>query len=187
MVDFVMNMRLPTLHRWRQRGLLAGALLLSFAAPACAYAAERASVEAAIVYNILLFAQWPGEDTMAVDAPLVLCLDSNSPLFAVARQLDGHALRRMKLSVQSLDAGAGRCQALYEDSSSSQKVAQTLAGSTNPVLVISGSGFEASEPPTVQLFEQDGRLAFDISQHKARQAGLQVSSKLLRLARKVVE
>jgi len=150
---------------------------------------DRASLETAIVYNILLFVQWPGEDAMPADAPLVLCVDSSSALYASATQLNGRSLRRMKLAVQPAESPASRCKAIYVDTDTSLKVASGSGPSVarDSLLIISGSRFAMQDLPTVQLIESGGRLAFDISQKRARQAGLTVSSKLLRLARKVIE
>lgn len=177
-------------YRWR---LMLAALAL-FAGMSMKAAAEvpttdRVSLETAIVYNILLFVQWPGEDTWPQDAPLVLCIDSASPLYTSAMQLNGHALRRMKLNVQPAESPASRCKAVYVDTDVSLKIASGSgpAVARDALLIISGSRFAMQDLPTVQLFDTGGRLAFDISQKRAQQAGLTVSSKLLRLARKVIE
>jgi hypothetical protein len=42
-------------------------------------------------------------------------------------------------------------------------------------------------PPSIQLVPLEGRLAFDVNQRKARQVGLAISSRLLKLARTVSE
>jgi hypothetical protein len=144
---------------------------------------DRASVETAIIFNIFLFTSWPGEELQAPDAAFMLCMDTASRIYSSARQLEGQALRRMRVRVQTVDV-ASRCHAIYVDSGVSQKAASAAVG---PVLVIAGSRYEALETPTIQLFEAEGRLAFDISQRKVSHAGLQISSKLLRLARKVLE
>ena len=41
--------------------------------------------------------------------------------------------------------------------------------------------------PSIQLLFVEGRLAFDIDKRKAQLAGLVISSRLLRLARTVIE
>lgn len=177
-------------YRWRKAVvalcLAAGA---STSALADARPTDRVSLETAIVYNILLFVQWPGEESLPADAPLVLCVDSSSALYPSAMQLNGRSLRRMKLSVQPAESPASRCKAIYVDTDVSLKVASGSGPSValDSLLIISGSRFAMQDLPTVQLIDTGGRLAFDISQKRTRQAGLTVSSKLLRLARKVIE
>lgn len=179
-------MSLQAIARWG-RPLLLSFLVLANIAPV--RAADRASLEAAIVYNILLFVQWPGEESLPAGAPFVLCASSSSPIYQAARSLEGRPLRRMKLSVQPFESSDVRCKAIYVDSAAGVKAVEGgVAGvGFEPVLVIGGSGFSIAETATVQLLHQQGRLAFDISQRKARKVGLKVSSKLLSLARKVVE
>jgi hypothetical protein len=53
--------------------------------------------------------------------------------------------------------------------------------------VIGGSDVAASDGLTVRLAESSGRIVFDIDMKAARDTGLVVSSRLLRLARKVTE
>jgi hypothetical protein len=162
-------------------------LVLALLTPSLAHpaGADRSAVEAAIVYNFLTFIQWPSEDPSASDVAFTLCLDGASSTAPAFKELNGKSLRRMKLVVQNLDGFAARCQAIYVDSAAGQKAIALL--SKDAVLVIGGSHFDLSDSATVQLFEADGRLAFDISNRRARQSNLIVSSRLLRLARKVVE
>jgi hypothetical protein len=173
------------------RGRFLRALALAALAASCAPAGavERDALEAAVVYNVLQFVQWPFEGDSAAPATLTLCLDAASPLYAPARQLDGRPVRGLRLGVQAMDAAAGRCQVIVVDTPAGVKTAAALHGGTgrDAVLVIEAAGFEQCESPMIQLIESDGRLAFDISQKRARASGLVVSSRLLRLAHKVSE
>ncbi len=152
-------------------------------------AIDRDRLEAAIVYNILQFVEWPGEDALPAGTPLTLCMDPDSPTYASMRQLSGRELRKMQFVVEPLLPPALRCNAVFVDSLKSQHSASTRqsGGTDGALLIVAGSHFQPSEPPTIQLSETGGKLAFDIFSNKARRQGLVVSSRLLRLARKVSE
>lgn len=171
------------------RHAVTGALLASLAL-ACAptVAVERDALEAAIVYNLLLFVEWPAESAWE-PRTLALCLDPASPLLAAARALAGRPVRGLRLEVQPLDAEGQRCQVIVVDSPVAMKAAAALRGNTgrDAVLLIAASGFDRFDAATIQLLEADGRLAFDISLRRAKEVGLAVSSRLLRLAHKVSE
>ena len=147
---------------------------------------ERAPLEAAIVYNILMYVQWPEEGSANAQDTLTLCVDTASPAYAASKQLEGRPVRRMKVAVQPVDAAVARCHALYVDTPAAQRAAASL-GPKDTVLVVAGSRQALTGSPTVQLLEAEGRLGFDISQRRAQTAGLVVSSRLLRLARRLVE
>ncbi len=170
----------------RLRWCVAALLLISWPV---ARAIDREQLEAAIVYNILQFVEWPGEDALQAGALLVLCMDSESPTYASMRQLSGRELRKMQFDVEPFLASPRRCNVLFIDTLKSQRSASVRqgAGFDGALLVIAGGRFQPSEPPTIQLGEAGGRLAFDIYPDKARKQGLVISSRLLRLARKVSE
>ena len=171
------------------------AALVPLAGLACqrAHAVERASLEAAIVYNLLQFVEWPGEAAQPAGAPVLVCLDAASPLLAELQSLEGRPVRRMKFAVRGVVAGSGdapkSCNALYVDAEGQRKglLARKGALATGPVLVIGGIDAAQDDGLTVRLAESSGRIVFDIDMKSAREAGLVVSSRLLRLARKVTE
>jgi len=171
------------------RQAVAGTLVASLVlACASSFAVERDALEAAIVYNLLLFVEWPGEPGWETRT-LTLCLDPASPLLAAAHALEGRPVRGMRLVVRTLEADPHGCQAILVDSSAAMKSAATVRGNTgkDAVLLVEASSFDRFDAATIQLVEADGRLAFDISLKRAKEVGLAVSSRLLRLARKVSE
>jgi hypothetical protein len=174
-----------------QRAAVAALVPLAGLASQRAHAVERASLEAAIVYNLLQFVEWPGEAAQPAGAPVLVCLDAASPLLAELQSLEGRPVRRMKFAVRGVGAGDApkACNALYVDAEGQRKglLARKGALATGPVLVIGGIDAAQDDGLTVRLAESSGRIVFDIDMKSAREAGLVVSSRLLRLARKVTE
>lgn len=175
----------PLIHRLRPwRGWLV-CLALAGSALSEALAVERSSLEAAIVFNVLQFVEWPAESGLADGASLTLCLNADSQLLAPVKLLEGRLIRRMQLRVLKLQGSQHQCQAVYLDSVQAEQ--QLASAAAEAVLVIGASDFHPAVPPSIQLIPLEGRLAFDVSQRQARQAGLAISSRLLKLARTVSE
>lgn len=168
------------------------ALLIAQAALACssAHAVERAELQAAIVYNILLFVDWPADVAPAPGGGLVLCIDPASPLSGPLKSLAGRRVRSYRLELREMagQESPRACHALFLDAAGRWPAPQQrrqLRGS--PVLVIGEDAAAADDGVAIRLAEAEGRMAFDVDLAMARQSGLQISSRLLRLARKVME
>ena len=157
-------------------------------AAACAWVpaaqADEAEQKAALVYNLLLFVEWP-VDVLPPQAPsLALCIDGASPLRSAVQALDGRIVRHWRLDVRDL-ASAGSwsaCHAALLDSPSN-------APERPPVgtLLIADGDAAPSIAAAVVLHRDGDRVRFDIDLATVRQSRLQVSSKLLRVARRVTE
>lgn len=163
---------------------------LVLAAHVPARSADRADVEAAIVYNLLLFVDWPSDAVAATGGPLVLCVDPGSPLAPPLKTLGGRPVRGWRLQVRELAAGASPagCNALFLDEGSRASwhaLRPQLKGA--PVLVIDDADGELQGLAAIHLDTGGDRIAFDVNLAAARDARLQISSRLLRLARKVTE
>lgn len=156
-------------------------------------AVERADLEAAIVVNILPFVDWPAEALPPPGGALVLCVDPASRVAAPLRALKGRPVRQLRLELADLPPPEGlrRCHAVFLDATARVPQAplrQRLRGL--PVLVFGdepAAGDPREDVVAVHLVPVDGRIAFEIDMASVRQARLQISSRLLRLARKVGE
>lgn len=164
-------------------------LALALGAAACAHAVERTELEAAIVYNILLFVDWPPEAAPPGGGTLVLCLDPSSRLAGPLRSLAGRPVRSQRLELRELPPAepVRGCHALFVDAG--VKPRRPLAPLKGVPVLLLGDEQAATpeEPLAVRLGEAGGRIVFDVDLAAARQARLQISSRLLRLARKVSE
>ncbi|MFZ2852506.1 MAG: YfiR family protein [Rhodocyclaceae bacterium] len=164
-------------------------LLILFAPRAAAQMqAPEAELKAAILVNLLLFVDWPTPGTASGDR-LLLCYLGDSPVASALRQLDGKAVKGKALQVLRTDAERGNgCHALYFSPSEAGvlgKLAPTLRDAG--ILLAGDSPDYLRQGAMVNLELAGGRIAFDIDLRSARLAGLAVSSKVLRLARQVLE
>jgi len=165
------------------------ALLATLASPP-AWAVDEQELKAAIVFNLLLFVEWPADALAASTVSMVLCVSPSNALNAPLKALQGRPVRNQLLDVRDLPAGAPRaaCHAVYLDAADTARQAGARpdpAANSTTALVISDDVDSPSPQAAIVLRHVGGRLGFDVNLEAARQARLQFSSKLLRLARRV--
>lgn len=152
-----------------------------------AWAVEEQELKAAIVFNLLLFVEWPVDAVAASTVSMVLCVSPSNALNAPLRALQGRPVRSQLLDVRDLPAGASRaaCHAVYLDAADSARLAAAKPDQVSMALVISDDVESPLPQAAIVLRHVGGRIGFDVNLEAARQARLQFSSKLLRLARRV--
>jgi YfiR/HmsC-like len=170
---------LSTWSRWLLLGGL-GWLLGLPPASAQGDTPEEMPLKVAIAFNLVLFTQWPGEAAWPAAATLQWCADPAGRWWAALQAIQDRPVRQARISLRPLGrpAEAAGCQVLVVDGG--------LRGATSaPGRLLIGD--EGSPAWTVRLQRQGERVVFDVDLTLARHAGLQISSKALRLARQVQE
>ncbi len=165
----------------------AGALL---AACAGAHAINELDVKAAVVANLLAFAEWPAQAAPPANAPLVLCVGAQQPLRAPLATLNGRVVRQWVLQVRELSASdaTASCHALLvDDALLAARPALRRELRALPLLSFADASQGADATVCIRLAVLDGRVSFTVDLATARTVGLTLSSRLLRLAREVKE
>ncbi len=165
--------------------------LYTLVAPTQAYSQAQApepDLKAAIISNMLLFVEWPARNSSPADQ-LTICYQGNSPVATALIRLNGKAIKGKSLKVVQVNsANAAECQALYLSPGNSAGLDSTLALIGPSSVLIAADSPEYFQRGTMLNLELvSGRIVFDIDLRSAHKAGLQVSSKALRLARQVIE
>jgi hypothetical protein len=154
-------------------------------------AAEQASLEydvkAAFVLNFTRYVEWP---TVRHTPPFRLCVlrdnpfnDRLSSIVAGEKWQDGSIDVHMVSEVRAAQA----CHLLYVPATAHRAFVDgqpLLHG--QPVLTIGEHASFLDRDGMIRLFVDDNKVRFSINQRAASAAGLQISSRLLRLAREVV-
>ncbi len=151
--------------------------------------AIEANVKAVFLFNFTKFVAWPAVGGAPSATALRICVTANDDFFkrladAVrGEQVDGKPL--LPVALEGLD-DAKNCQILYVGD------AQTADGKAWLSTVRGRQVLTVADGPlnddTVIAFVRDGnRIRFDINRATANSRNLNVSSKLLRLARNVRE
>lgn len=171
---------------WRK--LIALGLLVMAPLALAQRQAPEPELKAAILVNMLLFVDWPTQGRQAPNS-LNVCYLDGGPVAAALAQLDGKVLKGKPLQVVQVDvATIGGCHALYVspvDAASLPRLVPKLRASG--ILLVGDSPGYLQHGVMLNLEIADGRVVFDIDLRPVRQAGLTVSSKVLRLARQVLE
>lgn len=146
--------------------------------------AAEAVLRAAFLYNFALYTEWPASAPEGV----TLCVLGQDSLGPALDALAGKHIAGKPVLVRRVNAvaQARTCQLLFIAPSEHEAMpAIVRALQSLPVLTVSEADSYPSDLPMIVLEPEGNRLAFQVNLTKAKAAGLQLSSKLLRLARTV--
>jgi len=167
---------------------LAVAVVSTIALPAQAdEGAGEYKVKAAFIYNFARFVDWPDTAFSSADAPFVVAVVGKDPFEGILEQLvAGKQVGARRIVVKHFDSAdqIGPCQILFVPMSEDDSLSGIIQKVQNsPVLTIGESEDFDSSGGCFRFFTDDNRMRFEINQDAAEQAGLRVSSKLLKLAK----
>lgn len=169
------------------RGVLIVVVSLLTVAPRVSFTQEvtAPALKAAFLFNFVKFTAWPA-DVLTDAAPIQMCV-VNAPAVGGAlgeavkgRSVAGHPLH----VVEAPDTPALRqCHVLFVSGSRAAALKVIAAVRDAPVLTVSDLPAFTAEGGIAQFHVQQGQLRFAVGLEAARTARLQISSKLLVLAR----
>jgi hypothetical protein len=171
--------------------LLAG-LYFCFVNCGASIAAENSSsteyqVKAAYLYNFTKFIDWPATNFTSADAPLVIGIIGEDPFGKTLDDLvKGENVRGHPLVVKRLEAGDDwrGCQVLFISQTEKNQMPALLQQlKSNPVLTVGDSSGFAEQGGMINFVIVQEKVKLEINPEAATEAGLQISSKLLKLAR----
>ena len=144
------------------------------------------AVKAAFMFNFAKFASWPQDTFATASSPVRLCIYKDSLSDEVTAPLSGKLLQDRPVKVIPVTdmRGVKECHVLYL---AAHHADAALARGRSildelPVLTISDAENFAQSLGHIGLFEENGRLRFQINLAAVEKSGLGLSSKLLNLA-----
>jgi hypothetical protein len=173
----------------RLQSLIARVIVILLLTPMAAAPQDvtEPALKAAFIYNFARFTEWPA-GAIADGAPLVLCVLGDP---AIAGALE-RAVKERTLAGRSIGVAqtapdwkslAG-CHLAYVAGVTASAAAKIVAGlQDTPVLTISEVAGFTQMGGIAQFFFENGQLRFDVQLESAKRARLQISSRLLALAR----
>lgn len=168
--------------------LLFAALLAAPAARAQETASEY-DVKAAFLYNFTKFVEWPSWAFHDDRSTVRLCVLGDDPFGGSLGEIaEGEvAGRRVTvLRARSMGTPAG-CQILFVSRSERGRLPAILREVRDaPVLTVGDTGGFLEHGGIVNFVLDGTKVRFEISQEAAERAGIRISSRLLRLATRVV-
>lgn len=152
--------------------------------------ATEANIKAVFLFNFAKYVTWPPQATGERSPGAIrICVTLNDSFFTLLKEavqdeeVDGRALE--PITLDGLD-DARNCQILFVgDANSPDGKAWLNAVKGRQVLTV-GDG-ALNDETVIAFIRDDNRIRFDINRAAATSHGLNVSSKLLRLARQVKE
>jgi hypothetical protein len=170
------------------RGWFAAALLAALATPAPAQFNER-EIKAAFLVKFTQFVEWSGREGSKVGAPIVIAV-LNSPRMAseiarIAAKEDRSGATVVAKSVSRME-DAGDCHVLFVPSEETARFRSAASDiRRKPILVVGESPGFALTSGHINFYLDGSHVRFEVNVEAARGAGLQISSRLLSLARVV--
>ncbi len=148
-------------------------------------------MEAAYIYNFAKFVEWPARKFAAPNAPIRFCVlndfafEANLSRVVNGKSIVGHPLEvsQVRDATESLD-----CHVLFINSAEdrhARRIVDVLRGSS--VLTVGETDDFLEEGGMISFFLDENHVQFRINHKAARQAELYLSSRLLSLAKQVLE
>ena len=143
-------------------------------------------VKAAMLFNFTKFVDWPSKTFAAPNSPFVIVVAGSEPMKQVLESLlheknvNGHPIQVLKADSPSAIREA---QIVFIGRSEKRRLGEFISASkgSHALTVSEVEGF-ARNGGIVALSQADGKVRFEVNVSVAQQAGLTISSKLLRLA-----
>ena len=144
-------------------------------------------VKAAFLYNFTKFTEWPTSAFAVSNAPLVIGIIGEDPFGKTMDDaVHGETVRNHPLVVKRLraDEDLRNCHVLFISHSEKDRLPAVLSQlKGRPVLTVSDVSDFSEQGGMVNFLLVQKAVKLEINQATAEQAGLQISAKLLKLAR----
>ncbi len=148
-------------------------------------------VRGAFLLNFAGFVTWPDGARGNPEAATVIGVlgdERLSEVLALALESERPRSRAFSLTVIDSPDQLTSCHILYVGEATPISALEVLAAvGDSPVLTVSSREGFTDQGGIIGLFSEKGRMRFDINRRSERHARLQISSRLLRLARKLLE
>jgi hypothetical protein len=178
--------------RWRNIARLVIAWALLAAAPLYANDApipHEFQIKAVFLYNFAQFIEWPPDAFESTDSPLVIGVLGLDPFGDFLDEtVRGETVNGRRLVVERYRwiSEIDRCHVLFVSGSEGRRVEQILSAlQGRPILTVCDWEGLAQRGAMIRFVMQRNRVRLRINLDAAKQAGLTISSKLLRSAEMV--
>lgn len=172
----------------RIRLILTASLLLAggHSPYAAAAAPSEHQVKAVFLFNFSNFVDWPADTFASPAQPFAVCLLGGEAMAShLEEALRGEYVGGRSMQLRRIDSAdeAGGCQMLFIDRAHDERIEGILGVlRRRGILTVSDLDGAARRGVMIQLFNENNRIRLVINVEEARQAGLVISSNLLRPA-----
>lgn len=144
-------------------------------------------IKAGFIYNFAKLVEWPANGFVQPDSPIVIGILGTDPFGTIIdrtvgdKKIGGHrfVVKRLKWGMDFRD-----CQILFVSSSEYAHTDEIVRAARGlPILTIGEMPGFASRGGIINLTLEDDKVRFEVNVEAAKQANLNISSRLLALAR----
>ena len=139
---------------------------------------SEAELKAAFVYNFAVFPEWPS-DTLVDGQKLLICAPPEERQLEALRRLQNRTIAGHQIAVTGSAGETDRCHVVLYSSILPGEVAAAGA------LTVCDGPPSACADAVIKLLREGDRIRFDVDVTRAKARRLSLSSKLLRVARRV--
>lgn len=150
----------------------------------------EAKIKAALIFNFMRFIDWPEES----DVTGVICVVGPKHEYRQALEfLTTQQLKKTSITLQEIQNGngadlLGTCQIVFITNSATQKQKKDLIASESRPFLIVGEDVNFTEyGAMINLTKQNQKVGFEVNLMNAKHANFRISSKVLRLADRVIQ
>lgn len=157
---------------------------LSFASLAHSHDLPEYRLKAAFVYNFMIYTQFPAD----TPSTLNLCIHGADPFGTEIDGVQGKVADGRKIAVlrKAADESLKDCQVVFIAAPTTASLPRVLEGLRGlPILTVADSPGAMRRGVMLNMSVAQGKVTFDANLQAAREAGLNLSSRLLRLATEV--
>jgi len=153
---------------------------------------EENRVKASFLFNFAKFIAWPAQ-AGAAQSKLVFCIVGNSDVSAILKaQAEGQSIGGRQVVIEDMNPAnppsqLDSCQMIYIGERAKNSVQILNRVKTLPIVTVSEDIHFIQHGGIINMMHEDGRFKFQINLKAATQSGLSISSKLLQLARDVIQ
>lgn len=142
-------------------------------------------LKAAYLYHFMQFTDWP-ESMQRAGKSLQLCIEPNNPLLRAVKAIENKIVHGQSIVVKIESASSREhCQVAIvgrTDSNAADNAVEKNNLIQAHTLTIADDPRGGLDDAIIRMWIEDGRILFSINNTRARERGLEISSKLLRLA-----
>jgi hypothetical protein len=146
---------------------------------------DEYSVKAAYLYNFAKFVVWPDSSFSSVESPLTICVVGFDPFKENLDYLENKSVRGRQIAIKRLDKvdGISDCHTVFVSREEREAIRSVIDAVKNkPILTVGETSDFCPSGGIVNLYNENNRVRFEIDVTAAEQAGLTISSELLKLA-----
>jgi len=143
-------------------------------------------IKAAFLYNFANFVEWPEGSFSDETSPIVLGILGEDPFGVILESVEGKAIAERHVTIKRFKKleDVGFCHILYICPSENKKIRNILAKLNRfGVLTIGDMDGFAQSGGIINFIKVDNKIRFEINLDVAKACDLEISSKLLSMAR----